>query len=178
MQKRHCGAISAIAFVLTAAVTLTLPGGAAPGTKRCVAPDAQDLTPTLTAPGWYDPRTTTPCVKQKAAGGGNLRIETVNWTYYSTPQGSDRFRSNPDNADYSAKDCETSFRTCGARIIGDAFWFWDTCSSRGLNGPTVARNIRYWADRARANGPGWRVYTFTENGGYPYSCMFSVVQLY
>ena len=178
MQARNTAAILAITFALTAIVVLTLGAGAASAKKRCVAADTQDLTPTLTAPDWYDAEHTKLCEKPDAGDGGIIEVETVNWTYYATPQGSDRWRSNPDNADYSAKDCEANFRTCGDRIIGDAFWFWDTCGSRGLTGATVARNIRYWADRARANGPGWRVYTFTENGGYPYSCMFSVVQLY
>lgn len=178
MQDRHCGAMLAVALALTAAVALTGETGTAAPKPRCVAADTQDLTPTLTAPDWYDARKTKLCEKPDPGDGDVFIVETVNWTYYATPQGSDRWRSNPDNADYSAKDCETSFRWCGNRIIGDALWFWDTCGSRGLTGATVARNIRYWADRARANGPGWRVYTFTETGGYPYSCAFSVVQLY
>jgi hypothetical protein len=167
----------AVVLAFLVLIALSVGAGTASAKKRCVAADAEDVTPTTTAPDWYEPGKTKLCEKAVSDDGG-IEIQTVNWVAYVTEHGATRFRSNPDNADYSAKDCELSFRTCGEKIIGDAYWFWDTCSGRGLTGSIVARNIRYWADRARANGPGWRVYTFTETGGYPYSCAFSVVQLY
>jgi hypothetical protein len=68
---------------------------------------------------------------------------------------------------YSAKDCEASYTTCGEKIIMDAAWFYSTCSAQGLTKYEVSRNIQYWADRARANGSNWRVYTFTEAGREP-----------
>ena len=121
MQDRHCGAMLAIAFALTTVVALTVGAGTAASKPHCVAADTQDLTPTLTAPDWYDARKTKLCEKPDLGDGDVFVVETVNWTYYATPQGSDRWRSNPDNADYSAKDCETSFRWCGNRIIGALF---------------------------------------------------------
>jgi hypothetical protein len=102
---------------------------------------------------------------------------TAYWVYFSAFYPSDAFRTVPYNADYSARDCEVSFRTCGQYIISYAWAFWYSCSGRGLSGYDVARNIRYWADRARANGTNWRVYTWTEAGGYPYGCAFSVYAL-
>jgi hypothetical protein len=139
----------------------------------CVARDTQNLTPTTTAPSWYVAGVTRSCA---AAADPIVSPQTAYWTYF--PYGvSDAWRAVPYNADYSARDCEVSLRTCGQYIIGDASWFWYACSGRGLSGYDVGRNIRYWADRARANGSNWRVYTKTEAGGYPYGCAFSVYAL-
>lgn len=103
---------------------------------------------------------------------------TAYWVYYEDPPGYPHFRTTPDNADYSANDCINSYTTCGDKIIGDASFFYNQChDALGLSASTVATNIRYWADRARANGTNWRVYTYEEGGGYPYPCKFSVVAL-
>jgi hypothetical protein len=148
---------------------------AASSAPSCVAKDTQNLAPTTTAPSWYVPGVTKSC----SAGRNQpqpFSLFTAYWTYF--PYGvSDAWRTVPYNADYSARDCEVNLRTCGQYIIGDASWFWYSCSARGLMGSDVARNIRYWADRARANGSSWRVYTKTEAGGYPYGCAFSVYAL-
>ena len=54
---------------------------------------------------------------------------------------------------YSANDCVASSTTCGTKIISDANDFYNTCHNvYGLSASQVATNIRYWADRARANG--------------------------
>jgi len=142
----------------------------------CVAKDTQNLTPTTKAPAWYTPGVTGPC---QADSGSKPIVEpmTAYWVYFSAFYPSDAFRTVPYNADYSARDCEVNFRTCGQYIISYAWAFWYSCSGRGLSGYDVARNIRYWADRARANGSNWRVYTWTEGGGYPYGCAFSVYAL-
>ena len=162
--------IVSLAFCVCALGIHAAPAGS--GT-RCVAKDTQNLTPTTTAPSWYVPGVTKPCV---AATTQIFSLLTAYWTYF--PYGaSDAWRTIPSNADYSARDCGVSLRTCGQYIIGDATWFWYACSARGLTGADVARNIHYWADRARANGSNWRVYTRTEAGGYPYGCAFSVYAL-
>jgi hypothetical protein len=140
---------------------------------RCIARDTVDLSPTLKAPDWYAPGVTPLCSSHKEKGA---RAFTAYWIQYFYTQ-TTRWRTTAQNADYSAKDCEDSFTTCGDKIIYDADWFHATCTGRGLTKYDVARNIRYWADRARANGSNWRVYTFTEAGGYPYSCAFSVTAL-
>jgi hypothetical protein len=148
---------------------------AGPGSP-CVAKDTQNLTPTTRAPAWYVPGVTSLC--QPSSGGAPIvEPNTAYWVYFSAFSPSDAFRTVPYNADYSARDCEVSFRTCGQYIISYAWAFWYSCSGRGLSGYDVGRNIRYWADRARANGPNWRVYTWTEAGGYPYGCAFSVYAL-
>jgi hypothetical protein len=139
----------------------------------CVAKDTQNLTPTTTAPSWYVAGAPRPCA---VATDSILSLQTAYWNYFRYGW-SDAWRTVPYNADYSARDCEVSLRTCGQYIIGDASWFWYACSGRGLSGYDVGRNIRYWADRARANGSNWRVYTKTEAGGYPYGCAFSVYAL-
>lgn len=103
---------------------------------------------------------------------------TAYWVYYEDPPGYPKFRTTPANADYSANDCEADYTTCGLKIISDAPVFYDSCKNgRGLSASQVATNIRYRADRARANGTNWRVYTYLESGGYPYPCLFSVVAL-
>jgi hypothetical protein len=147
------------------------------GNTHCIAPDTKDLTPTLQAPDWYVPGVTKPC-NLNAVDDGIVPF-TAYWVGYAGCGGNcSAWRTTPDNADYSANDCVNSYTTCGTKIIGDAADFYYTChDGRGLSGSQVATNIRYWADRARANGTDWRVYTFTENGGYPYTCEFSVVQL-
>jgi hypothetical protein len=145
---------------------------ASPGAP-CVAKDTGNLTPSTTAPPWYVPGVTGPCA---AARDSIVTPQTAYWTFFARGA-SDAWRTVPYNADYSARDCEVNLRTCGQYIIGDASWFWYACSSRGLSGYSVGRNIRYWADRARANGSNWRVYTWTEAGGYPYGCAFSVYAL-
>ena len=142
----------------------------------CVAKDTQNLTPTTRAPDWYVPGVTGPCQVDKSATP-IVTPTTAYWVYFSAFSPSDAFRTVPYNADYSARDCEVNFRTCGQYIISYAWAFWYSCSGRGLSGYDVARNIRYWADRARANGSNWRVYTRTEAGGYPYGCAFSVYAL-
>jgi hypothetical protein len=171
-----------------AAVAVSLPGigiGAAHASPpsdsadiaaapRCVLRDTTDLSPTLRAPDWYVPGVTRPCspIREKGA-----RLLTAYWADYECNFYATCWRTTPQNADYSAKDCEVSYTTCGAKIIYDAAWFYSTCTGRGLSKGEVARNIRYWADRARANGSNWRVYTFTESGGNPYSCKFSITAL-
>jgi hypothetical protein len=139
----------------------------------CVAKDTTDLTPTLRAPDWYVAGVTPLCSPVKEKG---TRLLTAYWIFYDCNQ-ADCWRTTPQNADYSAKDCEQSYTTCGQKIIQDASWFYQTCTGLGLSKYDVARNMRYWADRARANGSNWRVYTLTETGGYPYRCQFSVVAL-
>ncbi|HEX9416377.1 MAG TPA: hypothetical protein VF895_06695 [Gaiellaceae bacterium] len=140
----------------------------------CIAKDTTNLTPTSRAPDWYVPGVTPLCspVKEKGA-----RLLTAYWIDYECNFYATCWRTTPQNADYSAKDCEQSYTTCGEKIIYDAGWFYSTCSGLGLSKYEVARNIRYWADRARANGTNWRVYTFTDAGGNPYGCRFSVTAL-
>ena len=136
----------------------------------CIARNTSDLRPTLRAPEWYVPGWTPPCSPSRDKGA---RLLTAGWVFYVYANAW-RWRTTPQNADYSAKDCETSYSTCGAKIIHDAPYFHATCVAYGLTKYEVARNIRYWADRARANGDRWRVFTFSEAGGNPYSCRFSV----
>ena len=145
--------------------------------KNCVPTDGLSLDPTSTAPDWYQPGQTRFCPKGDTAPPV-FEIETAYWVYYESPPGYPKYRTTPDNADYSANDCVASYTTCGTKIIGDANEFHYTCSDiYGLSASQVATNIRYWADRARANGTNWRVYTLFEGGGYPYRCEFSVVAL-
>jgi len=171
--------------LLCAAATLTAGPAFADSrhdeSEPCVASDTRNVEPTSTAPDWYIPGVTQLCKPEVTdkSGEGDVLIPTAYWVYYENPPGYAKWRTTPDNADYSANDCENSYTTCGQKIMGDAPWFYDTCTNiYGLTAAEVAGNIRYWADRARANGPGWRVYTLTEGGGYPYRCEFSVVQLY
>lgn len=167
-----------VLLLLVAAFGLALavpPVGSAKEKPTCVAADSENLEPTATAPDWYVAGVTPLCKKQKEEGG--ITIFTAYWVFYEPCFGCDRWRTTPDNADYSANDCQSSYTTCGLKIIGDADWFYQSCTGRGLSASQVATNIRYWADRARANGTDWRVYTRTETGGYPYTCQFSVVQL-
>src|SRR6266540_3520158 len=145
-----------------------------PRAASCIAADTADLTPTLRAPDWYMPGVTPLCSPRKEKGA---RLFTAYWISYECNFYSTCWRTTPQNADYSAKDCEQSYTTCGEKIIYDAGWFYSTCSGLGLSKYEVARNIRYWADRARANGTNWRVYTFTDAGGNPYGCRFSVTAL-
>lgn len=165
---------AALASLMSGAALVAAPAGAAKK-DPCVAADTANVEPTLVAPEWYIPGETELCKKTKE--DGSITIFTAYWVFYEPCFGCDRWRTTPDNADYSANDCQSSYTTCGNKIIGDATWFYNTCTARGLSASQVATNIRYWADRARANGTDWRVYTFTETGGYPYSCAFSVVQL-
>jgi hypothetical protein len=144
---------------------------------KCVSTDNLSLDPTTTAPDWYQPGVTKFCSK---GGTSDPIVEpaTAYWVYYIASSGQERFRTTPDNADYSAQDCIDSYTTCGLKIIGDANDFYTTCHDGfGLSASQVATNIRYWADRARANGTNWRVYTYLESGGYPYSCAFSVAAI-
>jgi len=165
-----------VSLALSAALGSAGAGAAtSPGTP-CVAKDTQNLTPTTRAPAWYVPGVTGPC-QGNGDGAPIVEPNTAHWVYFSAFYPSDAFRTVPYNADYSARDCEVNFRTCGQYIISYAWAFWYSCSGRGLTGYDVARNIRYWADRARANGSNWRVYTRTEAGGYPYGCTFSVYAL-
>lgn len=150
------------------------PGEAGSRTPRCIAADTTDLTPTAHAPDWYVPGITPLCAPVREKG---TRLMTAYWIAYECNFYATCWRTTPQNADYSAKDCENSYTTCGEKIIYDAGWFYSTCSGIGLSKYDVARNIRYWADRARANGTNWRVYTFTESGGNPYGCRFSVTAL-
>jgi hypothetical protein len=150
------------------------PADAGPPTHRCIAPDATDLTPTLRAPDWYVPGVTPLCRDRKDKGA---RLLTAYWITYECNFYATCWRTNPQNADYSAKDCEASYTACGEKIINDAAWFFSTCSGIGLSKYDVSRNIRYWADRSRANGANWRVYTATDSGGNPYGCRFSVTAL-
>jgi hypothetical protein len=172
-MHRFCAGLSVIA-------ALAIPGIAAAGQPHdgdptCVATDTENLDPSATAPAWYVPGVTGPC---SAPGDEPLVLRTATWVYFAHCGGDcDAWRTTPDNADYSANDCQASLGTCGTKIIGDPDWFYNSCVGRGLTASQVATNIRYWADRARANGSNWRVYTFTETGGYPYSCQFSVVAL-
>jgi hypothetical protein len=170
--------VLAVALVGSGVATASSPtgGGNGNGNTHCIPPDTKDLTPTLEAPDWYVPGVTKPCNPNAGAG---IQPFTAYWVGYAGCGGNcSAWRTTPDNADYSASDCINSYTTCGTKIIGDAADFYYTCHDvRGLSASQVATNIRYWADRARANGTGWRVYTFTEYGGYPYTCQFSVVQL-
>ena len=145
-------------------------------TPRCIPRDTQDLEPTLTAPSWYVPGVTKPC---HDTSEGVVEPMTAYWVFFTTCGGwCDAWRTTPDNADYSAKDCEANYQTCGEKITGYPSDFYYMChDAKGLSASQVATNIRYWADRARANGTNWRVYTRTESGGYPYTCEFSVVAL-
>jgi len=145
------------------------------GNTHCIPRDTKDLTPTLEAPAWYVPGVTQPCDRNT---DGGIQPYTAYWVGYAGCGGNcSAWRTTPDNADDSATDCVNSYTTCGTQIIGDANDFYYTCTSMGLSASQVATNIRYWAARAIANGTNWRVYTYTENGGYPYTCQFSVVEL-
>jgi hypothetical protein len=147
---------------------------AEPPARQCVPRDTVDLTPTSRAPDWYVPGVTPPCI---GGPGKGARGNTAYWIGYECYWYQTCWRTTPLNADYSANDCEASYTTCGEKIIYDPGWFYWTCVGLGLSKYEVARNIRYWADRARANGANWRVYTFTESGGNPYGCRFSIVAL-
>jgi hypothetical protein len=163
--------LAALTLLLQAEAQAGVPADPAePATRHCIARDTVDLTPTLRAPDWYMPGVTPPCVSSPEKGALGSTAYWIEYQYNLAI----RWRTTPQNADYSAKDCEESFTTCGEKIIYDAGWFYSTCTGRGLAKYDVARNIRYWADRARANGPNWRVYTFTETGGNPFSCQFSI----
>jgi hypothetical protein len=167
-------ALAASAAALQGAAQAGVPADRAePPFRHCIARDTVDLTPTLRAPDWYVPGATPLCV---AAPQKGARGSTAYWIEYGYNLAI-RWRTTPLNADYSAKDCEESFTTCGDKIIYDAGWFYSTCTARGLTKYDVGRNIRYWADRARANGANWRVYTFTETGGNPFSCQFSITAI-
>lgn len=87
------------------------------------------------------------------------------------------FRTTPDNADYQAKVCaRLGLPTCGDYITrGDGEQFAADCLNSGRDAGDVALALRYWADRSRARGVAWRVYTRTERGGYPYTCRFALV---
>ncbi len=145
-----------------------------PRAPRCIGADTINLTPTVRAPDWYAPGFTPLCSPVRGKGARSM---TAYWIDYECNFYATCWRTTPLNADYSAKDCEDSYTTCGAKIIFDAGWFYSTCSGIGLSKYDVARNIRYWADRARANGTNWREYTFTDSGGNPYGCRFSVTAL-
>ena len=124
-------------------------GHANPGNRHCIAPDTTNLTPTYQAPDWYIPGVTKLC--DPNAGSDGIEPMTAYWVLYQTYPNY-RWRTTPDNADYSANDCIASYTTCGTQIIGDANDFYTTCHDvLGLSASTVATNIRYWADRARAN---------------------------
>lgn len=169
-----------IAFVLVVFALTALAPGAEAGTKPpkdCVPTDGLSLEPTRIAPAWYQPGKTHFCPSGDTAPPV-FEIDTAYWVYYESPPGYPKYRTTPDNADYSANDCVASYTTCGTKIISDANDFYNTCHNvYGLSASQVATNIRYWADRARANGTNWRVYTLFEGGGYPYRCEFSVVAL-
>jgi hypothetical protein len=89
------------------------------------------------------------------------------------------FRTTRDNADYQARECiRAGLVRCGDYITrGDGEQFAADCRSIGKDAGDVARDLRYWARRARAQGPEWRVYTRTERGGYPHLCRFGIVRL-
>ena len=89
------------------------------------------------------------------------------------------FRTSPANAVDVARVCaRRGLRRCGDFITGgDGQQFASDCARAHRSDSDVARALRYWARRARANGARWRVYTFTAAGGYPYSCRVSVVEL-
>ena len=178
-RLRDTGSLSILLGLLCVLAALLPASAGAKDKPPCVAANTEDLTPTTVAPAWYDPETTPLCKKPKGdeVPEDGVVIYTAFWFYYEPCFGCVRWRTTPLNADYSAKDCELNYRECGGKIIGDAYWFWDTCRGRGLSAYELARNIRYWADRARANGPDWRVYTATEIGGNPYACIFSVTHI-
>ena len=89
------------------------------------------------------------------------------------------FRTTPDNADYQAKECRLhGLVRCGDYITrGNGADFAADCRSAGRSAADVARQLRYWAERARRRGSRWRVYTRTERGGYPFVCRFGIVRL-
>lgn len=167
-------------FVLLFAVVLFCATAASAGATKppkCVSTESLSLEPTTTAPDWYQPGVTVFC---QSGDPGDPVIEpmTAYWVFYEPQPGYYRYRTTPDNADYSANDCVNSYTTCGQKIIEDENDFYSTChDGKGLSASQVATNIRYWADRARANGTNWRVYTYFEAGGYPYSCAFSVTAI-
>ncbi len=70
----------------------------------------------------------------------------------SRPPWVPKYRTTPDNADYSANDCVVSnMRHQDHQRCDD---FYNTCHNvYGLSASQVATNIRYWADRARATAP-------------------------
>jgi hypothetical protein len=184
--KRMAAVVGVVAFALAVASIAsasTQVSGSNGATEHCIAPDTTNLTPTFQAPSWYVPGVTTLCDPADAASPTSAPDEivplTATWVFFMACGGTcDAWRTTPDNADYSANDCVASYTTCGTKIIGDASDFYYTChDGLGLSASQVATNIRYWADRARANGSNWRVYTRTESGGYPYTCLFSVVAL-
>jgi hypothetical protein len=174
------GVVSLVLAVpsIASATTASFKGGAA---QHCIPRDTTNLTPTLQAPAWYVPGVTPFCDPRVASPTVPTVIVpmTATWVFFMACGGNcDAWRTTPDNAYYSANDCVNSYTTCGTQITGDANDFYDQChNGLGLSASQVATNIRYWADRATANGSNWRVYTRTENGGYPYTCLFSVVAL-
>lgn len=119
-------------------------------------------------------------VSASATSAGVETITTSHWVTYSCFSAASCSRTTPQNADYTANDCAAyGLVSCGEWIwAGDGAQWAADCAGQGQTASSVATAIRYWADRARANGPGWRVYTWTEGGGYPYRCQFSVWQLY
>jgi len=161
---------------VTSAVAAVLASTALAGRPKpsCVSTQGLSNQPTTEAPSWYQPGVTQFCGETTDR---TVEPMTAYWVYYEDPPGYPHFRTTPANADYSANDCVNSYTTCGTQIIGDAQFFYESCTAAGLSASTVATNIRYWADRARANGTNWRVYTYEEGGGYPYACKFSVVAL-
>jgi hypothetical protein len=89
------------------------------------------------------------------------------------------FRTTRDNADYQALEClRRGLVRCGDYITrGDGEQFAADCRSIGKSAADVARDLRYWASRARSKGEPWRVFTRTERGGYPHLCRFGIVEL-
>jgi hypothetical protein len=86
------------------------------------------------------------------------------------------FRTTPDNADRQARECEVhGLVGCGEYIArGSATEFAADCLDAKQTEHSVARALRFWARRARAKGPAWRVYTRTERGGFPFTCRFAI----
>src|SRR5205814_407756 len=106
---------------------------------------------------------------------GSAAKATSHWTVYDcfgNPAGCSR--TTPQNADYTANECESyGLAACGEWIwAGDGAQWAADCQGQGKTASSVAAAIRYWANKARANGPGWRVYTWVNGGGYPYVCQF------
>ena len=115
------------------------------------------------------------------ADGGAVGIQTAHWYVWACngePGGCTR--TTPQNADYTANECgpggANSLYCFGEYIWGNGPEFAEYCVNDSPS--TIATRMRYWADRARANGPGWRVYTWREGGGNPMACTFSIIQLY
>src|SRR5262249_48613356 len=104
---RRTGGAARMKFVRLVIVSLALciaPSSAqavaaASPAAPCIAKDTGNLTPSMTAPSWYVPGVTGPCV---AASDPVVSLLTAYWTYFARGA-SDAWRTVPYNADVPAR---------------------------------------------------------------------------